>query len=371
MSCASLKPFVDAVSRNNQHLAGLASSGRKILGYFCTYTPIELVHSCGFIPVRVQGEVGPISKADSLAPSFICPYMRHALENALNGEYDFLSGIVQAYTCDVACGLTKIWQENIPGEIFHTIPLPYNDTPHSRRFFQGAIEELKCKMEEIGGKFSEKALDDSLDLYGEIRRMILDLYRMRYERRLPLSTADLLLVIRSGFVTTPEDYCQMLKDLIAELGVTESRDDGGVPVLVSGSLIEEPRVLELLEECGGKVVADDLCTGLRHFYPPSGEGQTATERLIDRYMNRFPCPARSKAETRTPLILQLINDSRARGVIFLFQKFCTPHLADHPILADRLKKVGIPSAAIEMEEAGIGEGQIRTRLAAFFEMLGR
>jgi len=371
MSCALLKPFIGAVNRQNEYLAGLASGGRKILGYFCTYTPIELVHSCGFIPVRVRGEVGPISKADSLAPSFICPYMRHALENALNGEYDFLTGIVQAYTCDVACGLTKIWQENIPGEIFHTIPLPYNDTADSRHFFHAAIDELKSKMEEIGGAFTDKALEDSLDLYGEIRRMILELYRMRYARRLPLSAGELLLVIWSGFVTTPEDYHQMLRDLISELSETEIREEHGVPVLVSGSLIEEPRVLELLEECGGKVVADDLCTGLRHFYPPSGEGQTATERLIDRYMNRFLCPSRSKAEKRIPLIRRLINDSRARGVVFLFQKFCTPHLADHPILADQLKKVGIPSVAIEMEEAGIGEGQIRTRLEAFFEMLGR
>jgi bcr-type benzoyl-CoA reductase subunit C len=371
MSSTSLKPFVDAISRNNELLTGLASEGRKILGYFCTYSPIELIHAFGFIPVRVQGGTGPVTKADLLAPGFICPYMRQALGKALNGEYNFLSGIVQAYTCDVACGLTNIWQENIPGEIFHTIPLPYNDTSDSRHFFGAALDELKEKLEDLGGVFSDEALKDSLDLYGEIRRMVLELYRMRSMRRLPLSAGEFLLVVQTGFVTPPEDYQQMLKDLIGEVSKSETSDAGGVPVLVSGSLIEEPRVLDLLEECGGKVVADDLCTGFRHFYPPAGAGQTATERLIDRYMNRFPCPARSRAEKRIPLILELINNSQARGVVFLFQKFCTPHLADHPILAEELKKEGIPSVAIEMEEAGIGEGRLRTRLEAFFEMLGK
>jgi benzoyl-CoA reductase/2-hydroxyglutaryl-CoA dehydratase subunit BcrC/BadD/HgdB len=370
MSDEWLKPFIEALEEKSTRLTDLASCGKKILGYFCTYTPIELIHSFGFIPVRVQGEVGPVAKADSLTPGFICPYMRHAIEKAMTGEYDFLSGIVQAYTCDVACGLTKIWQENFHGEIFHTIPLPYNDSPDSRHFFQAALEELKRKMEKIGGEFVEEALDRSLDLYGNIRRMMLELYQMRYASKLALSAADFLSVIQTGFVIPPEDYRDMLKDLIAAVGEVDRSDKSGIPVLVSGSLIEEPRVLQLLEECGGRLVADDLCTGFRHFYPPAGEGQNATERLIDRYMNRFPCPARSRAEQRIPLFLQLIRDSGARGVVFLFQKFCTPHLADHPTLAQELRKEGIPTVAIEMEEAGVSEGQIRTRLEAFFEMLG-
>lgn len=371
MSRNYLKPFIEALTEKNKRLSDLSSGGKKILGYFCTYTPIELIHSFGFIPIRVTGDAAAVRKADSLTPGFICPYMRKALEKALNGEYDFLSGIVQAYTCDVACGLARIWQENIPGDIFHTIPLPYSDTPSSRSFFHAALEELKGKMKEIGGEFTEKALDDSLELYGKIRRVVLELYEMRYTRRLSLSAGEFLSVIQSGFVTPPEDYLQMLTDLIAGMQKAALSDEGGVPVLVSGSLIEEPRVLDVLEECGGKVVADDLCTGLRHFQPPSGNGRTATERLIDRYMNKLPCPARSRAEKRKPLIHEVVKQSEARGVVFLFQKFCTPHLADHPFLAEELKKEGIPSLAIEMEETGIGEGQLRTRLEAFFEMLGR
>ncbi|MBI4965578.1 MAG: 2-hydroxyacyl-CoA dehydratase [Desulfomonile tiedjei] len=371
MSSVLVKPFINAVSQKDKRLTDLSSRGHKILGYFCTYTPIELIHASGFVPVRVQGGGGATTKADTLTPSFICPYMRQALEKALTGQYDFLSGVVQAYTCDVACGLAKIWQENISGEIFHTIPFPYNDSEGSRAFFQSAIEELKFRMEEIGGEFTEKALDDSLELYREIRSMVMDLYRLRYRGKLPLSAGEFLMVIQSGFVTPPEDYRRMLEELIAGLRKTEASDAGGVPVLVSGSLVEEPGVLELLEECGGKVVADDLCTGLRHFDPPAGQGLTAIERLIDRYINRFPCPARSRAEKRAPLILRLIRDSQAKGVVFLFQKYCTPHLADHPMLAEELKRHGIPSVAIEMEEAGMGEGQVRTRLEAFFEMLGR
>jgi benzoyl-CoA reductase/2-hydroxyglutaryl-CoA dehydratase subunit BcrC/BadD/HgdB len=161
----------------------------------------------------------------------------------------------------------------------------------------------------------------------------------------------------------------MLGGLAKNLEKQGESNATGVPILVSGSIIEEPRVLEILEESGARVVADDLCTGLRHFYPADGEGGGPIERLIDRYMNRFPCPSRSKAEDRITMISELIKRSGAEGVVFLFQKFCTPHLADHPALAKQLKQMGIPSIVVEMEEAGVNEGQLRTRLEAFFEML--
>jgi benzoyl-CoA reductase/2-hydroxyglutaryl-CoA dehydratase subunit BcrC/BadD/HgdB len=369
MSRAWSKPFIDALSGKTERLSKLAAEGQKILGYFCTYTPIEVIHASGFIPVRIQGGPGPIVKADSLTPVFICPYMRQALEKALAGEYKYLSGIVQAYTCDVACGLTQIWKESIPGEIFHTIPLPYHDGPDSRKYFHSAIEELNLKMQDIGGGFTEEALEASLVLYAEIRELVLELYRLRYMGKLPLSAGDFLSVVQAGFVTLPEDYLRMLKNLVVEVKDAEATHSSGIPLLVSGSLIEDPSILALVEQAGGSVVADDLCSGLRHFQPPAGDGQTAMERLIDRYIRRFPCPARSRVEERCSVILDLIKQSGARAVVFLFQKFCTPHLADHPVLSDVLKKEGIPSLALEIEELGVGEGQARTRLQAFFEML--
>ncbi len=95
----------------------------------------------------------------------------------------------------------------------------------------------------------------------------------------------------------PEEYRSMISELLSEIRNAPSPDIGdSVPILVSGSLVEEPAVLDLLEDSGGKVVADDLCTGLRNFQPPSGQGGDPIERLIDRYMNRLPCPARSRAD---------------------------------------------------------------------------
>jgi benzoyl-CoA reductase/2-hydroxyglutaryl-CoA dehydratase subunit BcrC/BadD/HgdB len=144
----------------------------------------------------------------------------------------------------------------------------------------------------------------------------------------------------------------------------------GIPVLVSGSLVEQMWVFDLLEAAGGYVVADDLCSGYRFCEPADGEGNDPMERLIDRNIHHFPCPARSNIEDRLPRIVDRVERSDARGVIFLLQKFCTPHLADYPAISLELRNRDIPVLLVEMDESGNIEGQLKTRFEAFFEMVG-
>ena len=253
--------------------------------------------------------------------------------------------------------------------MFHTVPLPYNDNRDSRTYLRAAYRELIEKLEASGGRVTNDSLAGSVGLYAEIRALGLELYRLRYERRLPLSAGDVLTVVLAGQVAPPEEYRGMLESLLAEVRDAGPRETEGRPVLVSGSLVEDPVVLDILEESGGRVAGDDLCTGLRGFMPPDGAGADPMERLIDRHFNRWPCPARSRAAVRGPLLADLARRAGAEGVVFIFQKFCTPHLADHPVVRDALREAGIPSLLIELEETGVNEGQIRTRFEGFFQMM--
>lgn len=370
MTDSPLRPFTEAVRDQQARLAALASSGRKVLGYFCTYTPVEMVHAAGFVPARILGGGRPIERAAALTPTFLCPYMRQALERALRGEYGFLEGVVQGYTCDVACGMLNIWELNVPGQIYHAVPLPYVDSPEARTFLRAALGELAEKLNGIGGRMNDENLAASLDLYEAIRKRSLELYERRFEGRLPLSAAELLTVVQAGLVTPPEDYLPMLEDLAASLEEVPRKEGKGVPVLVSGSVIEEPRVLEILEASGGRVVGDDLCTGWRGFSPPGGQGEDPVDRLMDRHFARFPCPSRMKAQDRAPILVRLVKRSGAKGVVFFLQKFCTPHLADLPVVLGTLQAGGIRGLVVETEETGFNEGQLRTRLETFLEMLG-
>jgi len=366
---SAIRPFEEAFRSRSERLAALNAEGRRMLGYFCTYTPLEVIHAAGLIPIRVLGGEGTIGAADTLAPGFICPYMRRALEAGLAGRYDGLRGMVMGYTCDVACGVINIWAGNIGGDFFHTLPLPYNDTPASRAFLRAALDELVRGLETVGDGKVRDRLPAAIDLYAEISGLLARLSRCRFKGSF-LSAGDFLSVIQAGFTLPPEEYLAMCRRLVDECPAGVDPVRTGLPVLVSGSLVEDPKMLEVIDSSGGMIVADDLCTGLRFFESPVLPGRDPFERLIERHFRRWPCPARARAVDRVPRIVELARHSGAKGVVFLLQKFCTPHLADQPILIAELQKAGLPSITLEMDEAGLMEGRLRTHLESFFEILG-
>ena len=364
-----ISPFREAVNNRTERLNRHAQK-QKVFGWFCTYTPIELIYAAGFLPVRIYGGTIRVEQAGSLVPNFVCPYMRTSLERALRGEYKYLSGVIQGYTCDTPCGMMNIWQENTGPGLFHTIPLPYNSGPAARTFYRHSLNELIDKLATMGGKVTPASLERSLDLYAEIRIKLLNLYELRLRRIFVPPVSDFYTVIEAGFSLPPEEYLALLTNLTGALGSIKAAAPGGIPVLVSGSLVEQLGIFNLLEAAGGRVVADDLCNGYRYCQPADGSGADSMERLIDRYIRRFPCPARSTVEDRVPQVRELVEKSGAKGVIFLLQKFCTPHLADYPALASELKNNNLPVLLIEMDESGNIEGQLKTRFGAFFEMIG-
>ena len=365
-----IHPFEQSVTNSHQRLASLSASGQKIFGYFCTYTPIEILHASGFIPIRITAGAGQMDKANAHLPDFICPFMKLSLEKALDGQYDFLSGLVQGYSCDAACGMVNIWKDIFKDRLFHSIPIPYNNTLESRAYYRSAIFELVAKLNDTGGHFSQSSLKDSMDLYSHIRKLQLELYDRRHKGNLTVSSSSLMTIVDAGFLLPPDQYLAMLTDFMDQIAKDPPVKKDGCPVLITGSLIEAPGILDIVESSGGRIVADDLCNGFRQIFPPHGQGETLMDRLIDRYMNRFPCPARSRVVDRSKRILDLARQSGARGVIFVLQKFCTPHLSDYPTLSEALKKNGFPSILIEMDETWQMEAQLKTRLESFFEMMG-
>jgi len=95
-----------------------------------------------------------------------------------------------------------------------------------------------------------------------------------------------------------------------------------------------------------------MSTGWRNFCPPAGRGNDPIDRLMDRHFKRFPCPARMKAQDRALILVDLAQKSGAGGVVFFMQKFCTPHVADLPVVLEALQTKGVRGIVVEMEETG-------------------
>lgn len=361
--------FRKAYEKSSQILTALHAQGQKIYGYFCTYTPIELVAACGILPIRIMGGRGKTEQCYHLLPEFICPFMKRSLEKALAGEYSFLSGIVQSYSCDAVCGCQAVWKNNFPDISLYSISLPYNDNPPARDFY---LEEFNSFIEKMGrttdSSFQE-ALRQAIAQYRKIRKAVLMIYQYAQSGFLDISAEKIWYIVQAGFVMPPDSYLDLLNQLIREKRQTPITKDNQIPVIVSGSEIGHPDILSYIEQKGGRIIWDDHCTGIRSFEPEEGKGIDPLERLVDRYMKRLPCASRSRAEDRWPEWDIRLQHENAQGVIFILQKFCTPHLSDIPYFKDQLKKRGIPALVVEMDESWEVSGQIRTRIDSFLDMI--
>jgi benzoyl-CoA reductase subunit C len=140
-------------------------------------------------------------------------------------------------------------------------------------------------------------------------------------------------------------------------------------ILISGSVISDTSLMAFIEEVGGDIVADDACIGLRTLLDVIPEGEPL-QSLAGYYLTRPPCASRSDFPSRKARFLETLSDFDIDAVIFIHQKFCDPHLSDHPFLKKILDEAGIPHMQFELEGDGF-TGQIRTRIESFFEMLER
>jgi len=354
------------------YLAGLREKGERLIAYFCSYVPEEIIHAAGFTPVRIMGAMRTITHADAHLQAYCCSLARTDLDMALEGELDFLEGAVFVQTCDTMMRLSDIWRRNTSFPFHGDLVLPIRmGEDISLPFIREEVRRFRSRVEEyLGRMIGDEALAESVRIYNRNRRLAERLYALRRERRGVVDGLTSAACLVSGFWMRREDHNRMLQDLLEEWERKEAVDDGRVPLLVSGSTCTTPDLYELLQELGAEVVDDDLCSGHRYFDAYADESLDPEEALARRLWERVNCPAKHQCiEDRATRLLKQVGDSGAKGVVFYLQSFCEPHLFDIPYLRKRLQdEMGVPSLVLESELQSFSRGQLRTRLQAFLEM---
>lgn len=340
--------------------------GRRGFGYLCTYAPLELLHAAGFTPVRLMQLPGPISLADAYIPSFSCALARTMTERMVRGQLRWLQGVLFVHTCDTMQCLADIWRLARPG--FQVIPLSMPTVlshPRAQDYWLAELHGLAALLQsEFGSAVLEEPLRASIVLYNQQRRLLAALYERAdsctAEQRWALTTASMLMPV--------EEHIALLHSFLDSMPIAGTADDRPAIVLV-GAILDDPTILRLIEELGGRVVGDDLCTGSRFFQELVDETGEPFVALAERYVRRASCPAKhNPAQPHGQRLLQLVHDTAAKGVIFVLPKFCDPHAFEYLPLHMDLARAGVPHVLIETDVT-LPMGQLRTRLQAFLEML--
>ena len=363
--------FQDAVRRRQEVIQEHRVPGQRVIGWMCSYVPEEVIYAAGMYPVRVWGGEEPTSHADSYLHVNMCSLVRSTLEQALRGKYDFLDGFITLNTCDNIRRLYDVWSEYQKTHFTHIMSLPHKVTENSIGYFTSEVARLK---EGLEAAFDISITHDSLlgaiEVYNKSRSLLRQLDELRKREHPPITGAELLDVVLAGMILPRDRYNNLLEDLVGALeGEKATNGNGGTRLLLVGSELDSSEFLRLIEESGGMVVADDLCTGSHQYWNLTPAGSDPLRALAQRYLERPDCPRMHPSEGRLERIRGMIRDYSVEGVVMAPISFCKLHCEGGVDLSHILKAAEIPYLSITREYNLTSAGQIKTRVESFTDII--
>jgi benzoyl-CoA reductase subunit C len=348
-------------------------SGKKIIGYICSYAPEEIIYASGSHPLRIFGGAETSNMADAHLQAYCCSLVRGSLESGLSGNLAFLDGMVFPHTCDSIQRLSDIWRINIALglqlDVVHPVKL---NTDSARQYMADVLGRFRRELESgLGTGISDEALRESIGKYNRLRSYLGKLYGLRSKSPGVISGSDLFAIVKASMVMDRDWLLEALPAVIrqAEDGADKLSLPGKKRIVLSGGPCDYPDLYGMIEEAGGTVVGDDLCVGSRSFDGMiDGEGDPIAA-IAKRYIDRPVCPAKHRGITeRADSLIKTVRGNNAGGVLFLILKFCEPHSFDYPYMREYLEREKVPSTLIEFDDKP-NEAQVRTRIQAFLEMI--
>ena len=348
--------------------------GGKVIGWLCTYVPEEVILAAGALPIRIIGYSHEANLDDANAHLYInnCTFSRSCLQLGLEGQYDFLDGVVGGSTCDGARRLFDVWRQYVGTPFHHVLTVPRKYTENAHQLYYHEILQFKKHFKDhFGVAITDEALLKSTIVLNESRSLLHQLYELRKRDKPPISGAETIEVLNAAYRMPKETFNLWLGEFIDELKASDKAFSGRARVMVVGSVLTNPAFIKSIEDQGALVVTDELCTSTRYWGDKVvlDDGRPILEAISRRYLNNFPCARMYPSDERFNRIIDFARDFKVDGVISEIVRYCVPYAHDLPLLTDRLSEVGIPTLALDVEYGTAGSGQIATRVQAFLEMM--
>jgi benzoyl-CoA reductase subunit C len=361
----------------------LKEEGKKVIGYICSFVPLEIITAAGCIPFRVRGNIHePITKGDTLLETIVCPYYRSCFDLSVKQKYDFLSGVVIPHGCDSMVRSYSAWSYSLPYSYFHFVNIPTLCVESSFEFFSAELNTFRKSLEKFAGKaITDDDLGEAIRIHNENRDKVRALYEFRKGDPPLISGTGLTMVLTVGSSLPIREANTLFDQVLAEVGRRgKSTIKKGPRIFIDGACLDNIELIELVEELGGNVVADTICNGARDYFPRTEVGGDPIVALAYRYLDKINCPKtyrENKTGTFEGDIASRFSDIGAYtrefkvdGAILYVYKYCDPFGFEVPARKAYYKSINVPLLHLEDVYSAGTIGQLRTRIQAFLEMIG-
>ena len=216
------------------------------------------------------------------------------------------------------------------------------------------------------------ALRDSISRHNCYLHLLESIGELRRLKHPPLSGTAFHKILVASAVAPKDMLLDTLREFRNQLRQGEGIRDYRARLMVLGSHLDDPEYLRVIESLGGLVVADRFCFGSIPGIAPLPEDGDPLSTLAGHYLRKISCPRMmSEFENRVQAAVNTAVEYRVDGVVIEAMKFCDTWGVDSALMTTALNEAKIPTLRLEREYALTGEGQLRTRIQAFMESLGK
>lgn len=345
-------------------------AGGKIIGHFQVYFPEEIAHAAGTLPLKIRGAPIEAMHADSRFGSYLCSILKSSLELALTGTID-IDMFVTHPICDAARNLAAIWGRNFdfPCQILY---LPQNaNSSHAVEYLRDEYRRLQADIERVTGETIDAlALQNSIAVFNENRRLIRDLYQIKRERPHLISAGEAYVLITMGASIPREEHNQFLQAILPMIEAREAKPQDKIRVVFEGGFCEQPP-LDLLRVIAQScfVVDDDFMIGLRWIVEDVPTEGDPFWNLAEAYIKKssYSPVQHDLRKPKEKMLLRRIREAGAEAAIISAAKMCEPGLDEQVAYAKALDEAKIPYFVSEFEEKMTSFDQLQMQLETFAE----
>jgi bcr-type benzoyl-CoA reductase subunit C len=388
IECQGLDCVKEIYRNRTRRVRELSAEGKKVIGYFHIYPVLEMLTALDLVPFGLTGDMGePITKADACLPTVVCPFIRSMVDLGLKGRYDFLSGVVMAHACEVAEKTAHIWRTYLDPPYAHFIDTPHTTHAAAQKQHKELLKDFKRTLESYTGKkLTDERLREAITLHNRQRTLVRELYELRKPAPPLISGSETLQVVLALMSLPVLEGNRLLAGVISQV---KERNNGPsrqpARLLVWGSIIDDPALMEMIEGSGANVVMDDTTTGSRAYFPQVELTEDPLDGLSYRYLVELKSPRTYREnilkgasrkdymadlENRFGYLRGYIEEWNVNGVILQTVRFCDIHGYEIPGLRDYFDSIGVPHTYLEHDYSRAALAQLRTRVQAFIEVIG-
>ena len=345
------------------------AAGKKIVLCAPVYTPEEIIHAMGFVPMGVWGADTELRRAKEYCPAFLCSIVQSILELGITGVYDGASAIVIPSLCDTLKTMGENWKYAVPSIPFLPMTYPQNRKPaYGVAFTRAGYERVIRDLEKLGGTFDNAKLAASNAVYNRHNAAMrkLDEVLAKHPEVTAQQRSD---AFKSAFFLTKEEHTALIEELVAAL---ESQTPAAekTPILLSGILTDAPGFNASLDDLGLHIVADDVAAQSRQYRTDVPAGDDALTALAEKFAAMDNCSVLyNQAKPRVQWIVDTAKARGAKGVLVAMTKFCDPEEFDYVMIKKACEAASLPITVVEIDRQMVQFEQARTNIETFRDML--